>query len=189
MHILVCLHASILEGSGGYFHVSRKLRLPNRRDLWQFFGKHFSIHMSGRILPATRPLKTVPRYDTDLPQSMSHPVNEHTAAWTKPSNGPNLVVIPRTYALVSSLWVQLHATQLHPAPRLSVSVAAAPRHYIRLRLCWSYSARTRLLQCGATPKRQRSRDRWTLPSPTKPPRCPPSVHLVSAATRHRLLLI
>ena len=114
---------------------------------------------------------------------MSHPVNEHTAAWTTPSNGPNLVVLPRTYALVSSLWVQLHATQLHPAPRLSIYVAAAPRHYIRLRLCWSYSARTRLLQCGATPKRQRSRDRWTLPSPAKPP---PSVHLVSAATRHRL---
>ena len=89
---------------------------------------------------------------------------------------------PRLSSL--TLWVQLHATQLHPSPRLSISVAAAPRHYIRLRLCWSYSARTRLLQCGATPKRQRSRDEWTLPSPTNQP--PPSIHLVSAATRHRL---
>ena len=65
-----------------------------------FFWKALINHTSDRVLPATQPLKTVPRYGTDLPQSkVSHPVEEHTAAWTKPSNGPNLVVIPRTYAL------------------------------------------------------------------------------------------
>ena len=86
---------------------------------------------------------------------------------------------------LSSHWVQLHAEQLHPPPRLILSRSG---YSCTLRNCThrlvSHLTRTRLLQCGATPKRQRSRDDWTLPAPINQP--PPSIHLVSAATRHRL---
>ena len=68
-----------------------------------FFWKAFYNH---------QPLKTVPRIAT-LTSKVTRRVEKHAAAWTKPSrpsNGSNLVVIPRTYTGGRSprSWVQLH---------------------------------------------------------------------------------
>ena len=59
-------------------------------------------------------------------------MEEHAAAWTKPSrpsNGSNLVVIPRTYTGGRSprSWVQLHAEQPHPALRQLASPTRGQR--------------------------------------------------------------
>ena len=82
---------------------NKEMALPVNTRSKAFFWKAFYNH---------QPLKTVPRIAT-LTSKVTRRVEEHTAAWTKPSrpsNGSNLVVIPRTYTGGRSprSWVQLH---------------------------------------------------------------------------------
>ena len=128
-------------------------------------------------------------------------MEEHAAAWTKPSrpsNGSNLVVIPRTYTGGRSprSWVQLHAEQPHPALRQLASPTRGQRMLCESQPPVSYaeakthrlSARA-LVSCSAARRRNDSAAATNGPfllPPTNPHRpfisSPPPPDIVSLLT-------
>ena len=125
-------------------------------------------------------------------------MEEHVAAWTKPSNGSNLVVIPRTYTGDRSprSWVQSHAEQPHPALRQLASPTRGQRMLCESQPPVSYaeakphrlSARA-LVSCSAARRRNDSAaatDGPFLLPPTNPHRpsisSPPPPDIVSLLT-------